>query len=212
MFNACHIVFNLDVFDWTAIGAIISLLMVIVTFLSLCQNRRQLREMKKQWDAMHSPHIELSIVVKNEHFVLKVENEGDTIAHYVQVKFDKKLKELMFCKHLQLAYSRIETATYSVNAHSSKYFYLWPIYGQSTITYFDTNEHILAKKFQEWVESNAEEQIVFECIGDDDIHVSHHVRLGDCLGYTASVIDDETSALLQLNKTLEQTNVLLSHR
>ena len=159
---------------------------------------------------MHSPHIVLSIVIRNGHFLLKVENEGDTIAHHIRVKFDDRLKELMFCKHLQMSYNRMERATYSVNAHSSKYFYLWPIYGQSTITYFDTNEHFPAKKFQEWVESNADEKIVFECIGDDDIHVLHHVRLGDCLGYTASIIDDEVSAILQLNKTMDQTNKLLS--
>ena len=38
---------NLTTVDWTAVAAVMSFLMIVVTLISLCQSKQQLKELKR---------------------------------------------------------------------------------------------------------------------------------------------------------------------
>lgn len=78
MFDLCPI-------DWSGIAAIVSFVMVIVTTISLCQNKKQLKEMKRQWDEEHQPVIVFKIKgIGYEMYSLVMENCGKTTAKNIR--------------------------------------------------------------------------------------------------------------------------------
>ena len=84
--------FSLEVIDWTAIGAIITALMVIVTLITVIQNRGQLKELKRQWAYEHRPHILLSIIPRTHGYYLKIQNVGNASANEVYIKINDAFK------------------------------------------------------------------------------------------------------------------------
>lgn len=198
--------------NWVAIGAIVSMFMVIATFVSVWLSRQQLKEMQKQWNEMRSPRLSLAIAIHNGHFLLKVENEGETVANNVTIQIDNHLKDIMFCKHYILSYNKIEEASYSIDRYSHKYFYLWPIYGRGTVSFYDTNETYCEKQFHTWVIEHKDDDIRFACFYKGTMAASLDVKMGDLLGYSASIIEDPATAILELNNTLLKTNKILTDR
>lgn len=58
----------------TYISAAASFFMIYVTYLSLKQNRKQLDEMKRQWDYDHKKELVAYLVVHNKYFYLCIKN------------------------------------------------------------------------------------------------------------------------------------------
>lgn len=88
-----HMNFELSTIDWTAISSIVSLVMVIATFVTLRVNSKQLEELKRQWKEEHRPNIQLSIIVKNGHFLVCVSNMGNELATNVKLQFNEFFKK-----------------------------------------------------------------------------------------------------------------------
>lgn len=88
--------FDLSTIDWTAISSIVSLIMVIATFVTLRVNSKQLKEIKRQWKEEHRPNLQISLVVKNEHFLVCVSNVGNDLAINVKLKFNDFFTETLF--------------------------------------------------------------------------------------------------------------------
>ncbi len=78
--------FELCKIDWTAIAAVASLIMVIATFLTLLQNRRQVRELKRQWSEQNKPIIIYDIQEFGSWFFLVIKNIGNSPAYDFQIK------------------------------------------------------------------------------------------------------------------------------
>ena len=51
---------NLTTVDWTAVAAVMSFLMIVVTLISLCQSKQQLKELKRQWEEANRPRLTLA--------------------------------------------------------------------------------------------------------------------------------------------------------
>ena len=79
--------------NWTAVSSIVSFIMVIATFVTLFVNSRQLKEMKRQWKEEHRPNVQVSIVVKNKTFCVRVNNVGNELAANVRLHFNSFFKE-----------------------------------------------------------------------------------------------------------------------
>lgn len=206
--------FELSKIDWTAISSIVSLIMVITTFITLWVNSRQLKEMKRQWKDEHRPHIQVSIVVKNETFLVCVSNVGNRLATNVRLQFNEFFKETLFAKQLRDSFVEIENIPLIVLAQSSKYFYLMPILGFGTITYNTSKESFTDCEFEKWVEENKDAEIIVSCTyeseGSSDIyHSCFSTVLKHCFGHTAVVIDNEVDAILELNKTLRHIETIM---
>ncbi len=77
--------------DWfVAIGAIATFLMAIATFWSLVQNRRQLSELKRQWEEQNTPKIIPLILKKTGYIILRFKNISNVTAHDVIPKIKIK--------------------------------------------------------------------------------------------------------------------------
>lgn len=208
--------FELSTIDWTAISSIVSLVMVIATFVTLRVNSKQLEEMKRQWKEEHRPIIQLSIVVKNGHFLVCVSNIGNELATNVKLQFNEFFKDTLFARQLRDSFTETENIAFSICAHDSKYFYLMPTMGFGTVSYSKTHETISGVDFEHWVKEHGEETIEVGCCyssqGDANIYSTNFSTiLGHCFGHTAAVIDNEVDAILEVNQSLKQIEKLIKN-
>ena len=93
--------------NWTAVSAITSALMVVITLITLvvssCQNRRlrkqndeQLKEVKRQWEEEQRPYLEVAIVRSAYiygRYELEFRNIGKTSAESISFELDKSFLE-----------------------------------------------------------------------------------------------------------------------
>lgn len=200
--------FELSTIDWTAISSIVSFLMVLATLITLWVNSMQLNEMKRQWKEEHRPNIQLSIVVKNGHFLVCVKNIGNELATNVKLQFNEFFKDKLFARQLRETFAEIENISFGITAHESKYFYLMPTKGFDIVSYSNTQETISGDDFEKWVKEHGEDIIEIGCHyssqGDANLYSTNFSTiLNHCFGHTAAVIDNEVDAILEVNKSLQ---------
>lgn len=75
--------------DWTAISAIATLLMTIATFVTILYNRKQLKEIQRQWVETNGARLAFSIIASNGLLYLKIENVGNETAYNVKISINK---------------------------------------------------------------------------------------------------------------------------
>ncbi len=84
------ITFSLSNIDWTAIGAIITALMMGATFYTVFQNSKQLKELKRQWDEGNRPRLYGRISNYQKAFFLEIYNAGTQDANCVDVRINSE--------------------------------------------------------------------------------------------------------------------------
>lgn len=94
--------FELCVVDWTAIAAIANTVMIIISFITLRRNKKQIndnqeqfKELKKQWEIDHKPNIDLKLIYTPfksylGSLSLLVYNYGKSSAVNIQFLFDNQ--------------------------------------------------------------------------------------------------------------------------
>lgn len=194
---------------WTAMSVFASMLMVVATFITLWQNRKQSQEMKKQWEEEQRARIALSIVSNRDYFYLKVENIGSNMARNIQLKFGAFFKEKMLTQSYIDYYEQIENRSFYLSPHSRKYFYFAPQYGFDRIDFCTTGETIMESDLVTWANKYQDEAITLSCCymnmsGDKQYVESYNSYLKDLYNKAAIVIDNEVDALLEVNKTIKQ--------
>lgn len=60
--------------DWVAFGTIATFTMAIATFWSLYQNRKQLRELKRQWNEQNRAKVTPILIRKGNKIHLRIRN------------------------------------------------------------------------------------------------------------------------------------------
>lgn len=103
--------FYLYTIDWVAIGAIASFVMVIVTFVTLRQNKKQIDELKRQWDEQNRPDITFKIIQSDYFICLQILNVGNAKAYDIFFEFNKEFIDLLKVEgtSLSMTDSAIET-------------------------------------------------------------------------------------------------------
>lgn len=84
--------------DWTAVSAIATLLMTIATFVTIIYNRKQIKEIQRQWNEEHKARLLFSIVVNNGLFLLKIENAGKRSAYNIHIEINDSFLDKMLIK------------------------------------------------------------------------------------------------------------------
>lgn len=74
----------------TYLSALASFAMVIITWITLRQNKEQLNELKRQWNEKNKPIIHLTIEYIEKAFFLKVENIGNETLTKVRIVLGEK--------------------------------------------------------------------------------------------------------------------------
>lgn len=89
MFDLCYI-------DWNSIAAIVSLIMVVLTGISLIHNRKQLQEIKRQWKEQNSPKLSCSLEKRSDSLILEIKNSSQVVAHGVSIRVENHTNEKIF--------------------------------------------------------------------------------------------------------------------
>ncbi len=100
--------------DWAAVGAIASFAMILVTWLSL-------RQMRRQWDEERRPRINFSIVVSQTWFMLKISNIGQQNAHNIILNFNREFIEAL-PEISKGAFEKLQTKPLAIETGCSKYY------------------------------------------------------------------------------------------
>lgn len=208
---------QLSTIDWTAISSIVSLVMVVATFVTLCVNGKQLKEMKRQWKEEHRPNVQISIVVKNGYFLVRLCNVGNELATNVRLRFNEFFKETLFARQLRESFAKKEDIPFIIPAHDSKYFYLMPTLGFGSISYSITNETFSGNDFEKWVKEHGDDILEISCeytsqSGADKYSTNFSTILEHCIGHTAVVVDNEVDAILEVNQSLKQIEKLIKNQ
>ena len=86
---------NLCKIDWVAISAIVTFLMAIAAFWALYENRKQLNELKRQWQEEHKARLEFDIEIQRHMFCLKMQNIGKSVAEIKKIEINEEFLEKM---------------------------------------------------------------------------------------------------------------------
>ena len=81
----CCIIIDLSTIDWNALTAISTFLLAIITFVTVRQNRSQLKEIKRQWEIEQSPDLDIALIslpyrMPEESLAIEIRNFGKGIA------------------------------------------------------------------------------------------------------------------------------------
>ena len=82
--------FSLSNIDWTAIGAIITALMMCATFYTVFQNSKQIKELKRQWDEANRPRLYGRISNYQKAYFLEIYNAGNQDANCVDARINSE--------------------------------------------------------------------------------------------------------------------------
>ena len=88
------IVFELSHIDWNALTAIGTILLAIITYCTVRQNKSQLKEMRRQWEIEQSPDLDFALIslpyrMPEESLAIEITNFGRGIADNIKLKLDK---------------------------------------------------------------------------------------------------------------------------
>lgn len=112
------ITFELSTIDWTAIGAIVTALMMAATFYTVFQNSKQLTELKRQWDEGNRPRLYGRISNYQHAYFLEIYNAGNQDANCVEVKINSEFYDNI-PNNLQYIFDNMVNAPFYVKAGQS---------------------------------------------------------------------------------------------
>lgn len=107
---------DLNIIDWTAVSSVASLLMVIATFIALWQSRKQISEMKRQWNEERKARLVLNFISYHDWVVLQITNIGKEPAYNIKANFNSDFLNRIF----------IEKYREEIVSHQNQTFYLEP--------------------------------------------------------------------------------------
>ena len=125
MIVTCICCFSWSTF-WTALTAVGTIAMAVATFCSLRQNdkllvenKKQLEEMKRQWNEENKPKLEIKLVNSPNVFELdstsiQIYNYGKSLADNIKIIFDKSFIDSVPVESLRKHIDDLQVKTYSV--------------------------------------------------------------------------------------------------
>ena len=151
----CCIIIDLSTIDWNALTAISTFLLAIITFVTVRQNRSQLKEMKRQWEIEQSPDLDIAIVslpyrMPEESLAIEIRNFGKGIADNIKLSLDKDFVNSFPIKSVREMALRIEKSEYRVLPGESKII---------PVCRFDTNYAKCDKLFGQTISEKDREKI-----------------------------------------------------
>ncbi len=118
MIVTCICCFSWSTF-WTALTAVGTIAMAIITYCTLSKNDGQVAEMKHQWEEDNKPYLDVRLVY--EHSLsstasryLLIENYGKGTATDIQISFEDKFIENISIQELQKQIKALQSRTYKV--------------------------------------------------------------------------------------------------
>lgn len=118
-----RIYWDLCTIDWSAIAAIVSLFMIVLTAISLLQSKKQLNEMKRQWKEQNTPVVSCSLAKCNDFVILEVFNSSQVPAHRVKIEIVNNTGEKIF--HFEETDALLKEMTFEIPPQMIKQIPIW---------------------------------------------------------------------------------------
>lgn len=183
------ITWDLCTIDWTAVSAIASAVMVFVTSLTLCQNRKQLKELRRQWEEERMPNLIVSLGIAQKGLYLKINNVGMLPAYNVKLQVNED-----FLTHLEACSKKCFNSIiepFYIDGRSTKYVYI--AYGNDIDTAFK------------------DKQVVLKVSGTycNDRQIDFTCNMDEIAGKNfARIVDDLTEAVEGIEKSISSANAI----
>ena len=199
------ICFNLGTsIDWTAISAIATLLMTIATFVTIIYNRKQIKEIQRQWYEEHKARLLFSIVVYNGLFLLKVENAGTRPAYNIHLKINDSFLDKMLVKSSRARMINMFSKNLYMQPGRTIYCSISPTYGTDSLR---TNDGLSYSREQ--INNNLDiltkEPITLTGTYNNQEVINEEFTMDDFIG-SIVVQDPISEAIDDCNKTLKEIN------
>ncbi len=182
------------------LSAAATFIMVIFTWLTLKQNSQQLEELKRQWSEDHRARLSFSIVSKHGIFMLMIANVGKETAYNIRLTFSDQFIESLLADSTKDIYRKLQGKSFSIEPNTNKYFYISPIYGNSSVTFHRTNEKFSAEEINKWLDEFRNIPIKINGTYCDHYYVSETLRLDDYLLMNLVVNDELTNNIEDIRK------------
>lgn len=148
-------------FDWNALTAIGTLLLAIVTVVTVCQNRYQLSELKRQREEDTRARIDCSIIEWHNCYFFKIQNVGRSLAYNIQLKFEGNPIVTNPYRSLTKLLVELQNKKLMLSPGANIYFLLIPKeQSQLEWTNIDKKEWQSTESITEWINKNENEKIV----------------------------------------------------
>lgn len=128
--------------DWTAISSIATAVMAIATFITIFYNKKQIYEMRRQWNESNRPELEFSVITNGSLYILKIKNIGNKSAYNAHIKFNDDFVNTMLLEEAQEMIRDLSMGTKRILPNSSLYYPLSPL---QNIDSFRTDKHSYSK-------------------------------------------------------------------
>lgn len=113
---------DLCTLDWVAVSAIATAVMVIITGITLWQNRNQLEELKRQWREQNRSHLVFSVEVVHCFYCLKIHNTGTQMARNIEFDINTDFLDKVFIDSFRNTLSELGHCNLIIPGNESRLF------------------------------------------------------------------------------------------
>lgn len=170
---------DLSTVDWVSISSIASLLMVIITFCTLRQNRNQLNEIRLQWKEERRARLEFSVVINGTLIILKIHNIGKGKASNIKLLFNPDFLELVYISRFKDLLKTSSSKNLSLIGDKAYYVPLAHTYSNKAISFDGENykkESFSAKELKEVNDKLIENPITINGSYTDNYNKKHKIN------------------------------------
>ena len=187
--------------DWTAVSAIATLVMALATFITIRQNKKQLKELQRQWNEANRARLTFSIVVINGLYLLKITNYGTATAYNISIKLRGDLVDNHFSDSIKDWAQALESKPFCIEAGVSKHYDISPISGYENCCIH--GKTYSGAQIDKWLEEHKGDKISITGKYCDRYDISEEFSIEDFINGAMVVNNELVSAIDRLKKSVD---------
>jgi len=195
---------QIEEINWTAFAGFTSFLMVIITGIALWQNHRQLKEIRRQWNANNRPHISANFTSYKKHIFLQIQNYGTVSAKDVEITLDQDYINNLLSKDITNRFNDLTQCKFAILPNQSKYFFVCGKITTNPINVSGMNI-ISAWENNEWFNKYKDTPLAITIKYSSIYEYKDSLQISQYLLDSAYIVNDElTDAVLEVSKELSK--------
>ena len=168
--------------------------MAILTFCTLMQNRKQMREINRA-------RLIFSIISYQSSFYLKIENCGNETAYNINLFINEDYIDNLLFDNTKNKLKNLKKS-FNIAPNSSKYYYLFPIMLKEGSYIKDNNQILYANQTNKWLEKNKDRLMKITGIYCNKYKVKEQLSVISYVNDSDVVNDNLTTALESIEKSM----------
>lgn len=191
--------------DWTAISAVATSVMAVATFITIQQNKKQLQEMRRQWNETNRARLTFAIIAYDGALLLKISNCGTATAYNIVVNFNANFLDNHFSSAITKTLKSLGCQPFCIEAGVSKYYHISPTYTNGTCTI--GKEVFTGEQIKQWLDEHKSDKIEITGRYCDLFEIKEVFSIDEYINGGIIVWDQLTLAVERIKKgTIVQNN------